>query len=142
MRTKITLVKFIFFLLLSMFVLFMSCGPSGLKFNGKPISFDRVGYFKGDNNVRYFTFYINTQETIDRNNIPEELLKLTKEHGSKQMNTGGRVTASFYYLERSKTPDITALTADKANDLAHEMKPIISVWIMPNGQINQFKNPE
>lgn len=142
MGTKMVLVKFAFILVIPMFVLLMACGQPDLKFNGKPISFDRVGYFKGDNNLRYFTFYINTQETVDRNNIPEELVKLTKEHGSKQMNTPGKVTASFYYLEKNKTPDITTLTANKANDLAHEMKPIISVWIMPNGQINQIKNPE
>ncbi len=58
------------------------------------------------------------------------------------MNTQGRVTASFYYLEKNNTPDITTLNAQNANDLAHEKKPIASVWIMPTGKINLIIKPE
>jgi len=65
-----------------------------------------------------------------------------KKHGSKQMNTSGRVTASFYYINKNSAPDITMLDSQKANDIAHERKPIASVWIMPTGRINLIKNPE
>lgn len=58
------------------------------------------------------------------------------------MNTSGQVTASFYYIDKSSVPDITTLNAQRANDIAHERKPIASVWIMPTGKINLIKNPE
>lgn len=123
-------------------IISFSCGQEELQFNGKPISFEQVGYFKGSNNLRYFTFNMRTEGNIDRNNIPKELLELTKKHGSKQMNTPGEITASFYYYGETQAPDITNLSAEEANSKAHEMKPVIAVWIMPNGQIHQLENPE
>ena len=128
-------------LILIPLLLFISCKEDSSKIKKKSITFDQVGYFKGDNNLRYYTFYLNTTDTIDRNNISEEIINSIKDHGSKQMNTTGQITASFYYLEKDKTPDITILDSAKANEVAHEMKPIMSVWIMPNGQINHFINP-
>ncbi|MDO9512071.1 MAG: hypothetical protein Q7J34_09950 [Bacteroidales bacterium] len=110
--------------------------------SGVNLNFEQVGYYKGDNNLRYFTFYVESSESLNANSISEDIFEALKKHGSKQMNTPGQVTASFYYIDRSATPDITSLTAQRANDIAHERKPIASVWIMPKGTINLIKNPE
>jgi hypothetical protein len=106
------------------------------------LSFEQVGYYKGESKLRYFTFYVSSAEPLKENNLPHDFLDNLKEHGSKQMNTSGQITASFYYLTRDSTPDITTLSADKANDIAHNRKPIVAVWIMPNGQINVIEKPE
>lgn len=106
------------------------------------LEFEQIGYMKGDNKLRYFTFYVKSKETLKYNSIPKSALREIKVHGSKRMNTSGQVTASFYYIDKASTPDITLLSAQEANDLAHERKPIASVWIMPNGQINLIENPE
>ncbi len=106
------------------------------------VSFDQVGYYKNEENyLRYKTFYINTSITIDRNNISDELLLLIEEHGSKQMHTDDAVTASFYYINKEDVPDITLMTAQQSNDIAHENNPLVTVWIMPNNDVNVFINP-
>lgn len=110
--------------------------------SGVTLDFEQIGYFKGDNNLRYFTFYVKTTEPLVTQSIPEEIYVELEKHGSKQMNTSGQVTASFYYIDRNSTPDITNLDAQRANDVAHEQKPIAAVWIMPTGKINLIKNPE
>jgi uncharacterized protein YxeA len=105
-------------------------------------NFEQVGYYKGDNKLRYFTFYVKSNESINPNSIPQDFINAVKDHGSNQTNTSGQITASFYYLDKANTPDITSLTASRANDLAHNKKPIIAVWIMPNGNVNLMENPE
>jgi hypothetical protein len=108
----------------------------------KSYNFEQVGYYKGDNKLRYFTFYVNSPETIKESAIPKDFLDAVREHGSEQTNTSGQITASFYYLDKNSTPDISTLSATKANDLAHNKKPIAAVWIMPNGQVNVIEKPE
>lgn len=98
-------------------------------------SFVQVGYFKGENNLRYYTFWV--KEPMKK----EQLLEEVKLHGSQQRNTSGQVTASFYYTSENEAPDITNLDAQTANEVAHENKPAVAVWIMPNGQINIIENP-
>ena len=110
--------------------------------SGITLNFEQIGYFKGDNNLRYFTFYVKSSEPLNAQSIPEDVFEELKKHGSNQMNTSGQITASFYYIDKNSTPDITTLDAQRANDVAHERKPIASVWIMPTGKINLIKNPE
>ena len=117
-----------------------SCGESSSK--KEKLSFEQIGYFKNNNKLRYFTFWIKPDSMINPNSISEKTYNAIKEHGSKQTNTSGKITTSFYYLDKGQTPDITLLSAQEANDLAHTKKPIAAVWIMPNGQINLIKNPE
>jgi len=104
-----------------------SCSGDGKTANSP---FEQVGYFKGENNLRYYTFWV--KETMKN----EQLLEAVKLHGSQQRNTSGQVTASFYYTSKNQAPDITNLDAETANEIAHEKKPAVAVWIMPNGQIN------
>ena len=106
------------------------------------LSFEQIGYYKNDSKLRYFTFWIESNTTIVPDSISDKIYNEIKEHGSKQMNTSGNITGSFYYLDKEKAPDITLLSAQEANDLAHNRKPIAVVWIMPNGQINFIKSPE
>ena len=123
------------------FIFFYSCGgPSDT--SSDKLNFEQVGYYKGDNKLRYFTFWVESDTIMNPVAIPSEFLKEIKAHGAKQMNTAGQITASFYYLDKKQVPDITTLDAQAANDLAHEQRPITSVWIMPNGQINLIENPE
>jgi hypothetical protein len=110
--------------------------------SGINIKFEQIGYFKADNKLRYFTFYVNSSEELRRDSVPQEVIDEIKEHGSNQMNTSGMATASFYYLIKEDAPNITGLDAQTANDIAHERNPIASVWIMPNGQVNFINNPE
>lgn len=110
--------------------------------SGRTLDFEQIGCYKGDNKLRYFTFYVKSSEPLDALSIPEDVFEELKKHGSKQMNTSGQVTASFYYIDKSSAPDITTLDAQRANDIAHERKPITSVWIMPTGKINLIKKPE
>jgi hypothetical protein len=130
-------------LIISLFLNF-SCGKTTkTKEKSKDkLSFEQIGYFKNDNKLRYFTFWINSNNQINPSSISEKSYNEIKEHGSKQTNTSGKITASFYYLDKEQTPDITMLSAQDANDLAHKKKPIVAVWKMPNGQINLIKNPE
>ena len=106
------------------------------------IEFEQVWYFKSNDNLRYFTFFINIKNIDSYTDLSEEIFSKIKEHGWKRMNTSWKVTASFYYTDRNNTPDITLLNSEDANNLAHEKKPIASVWIMPNGNINLIKSPE
>jgi len=112
---------------------------ASLGFGKGIVNFKRIGYMKV-NKLRYFTFNISTKIKFNREKIPNNIKNAIKKHGSKQMNTIGKITASFYYLKGA--PDVTLLTPMKANNLAHDKKPIISVWVMPNGQVNVFENPE
>jgi len=105
------------------------------------LNFEQVGYYKGDNKLRYFTFYVKHGYTVINDSLPDELRNRIEYHGSKQMHTDGRLTASFYYFDKQNAPDITLLSAQEANDVAHERKPIMSVWIMPTGSVNTFVNP-
>ena len=79
---------------------------------------------------------------INPDSVPSNILNEIKQLGSLRMNTDGRVTASFYYLDRNQVPDITLLNAQAANDIAHERKPIASVWVMPTGRVDLIENPE
>lgn len=45
-------------------------------------------------------------------------LQEMREHGARQMNTDGQITASFYY--HGGAPDMTMMSAQQANDTAHE----------------------
>lgn len=140
--------------LLSVLFLLFSCDSQSVNSSGsgsqnnstieKPLKadFKQIGYFKGDDRLRYFTFFVDYPKEVNRDSIPSDLLNQIKSHGSKQQNTAGKVTASFYYLDLGSTPDITNYNANRANDIAHEKKPIASVWIMPNGSINVFQNPQ
>jgi hypothetical protein len=106
------------------------------------VTFEQIGYLKTESKLRYFTFYINVEDSIARDSIPQYLKNAIREDGSAQMNTDGCVTASFYYLDKNQAPDITYLSPDQANTIAHERTPLASVWIMPNGQVNLIENPE
>lgn len=128
-------------LLITSLFLNLSCGETTSSSKDK-LSFEQIGYYKNDSKLRYFTFWIKSDSLINPNSISEKIYNEIKEHGSKQMNTSGKITASFYYLDKGQTPDITMLSAQGANDLAHKSKPIVAVWKMPNGQINLIKNPE
>ncbi len=128
-------------LLLSSLFLIFSCGETSTPSTDK-LSFEQIGYYKNDSKLRYFTFWIKSDSLLEPNLITEKIFSEIQEHGSKQSNTSGKITASFYYLDKRQTPDITLLSAQEANDLAHNKKPIAVVWIMPNGQINFIKNPE
>jgi hypothetical protein len=108
------------------------------------LEFDQVGYYKlpdKNNRLRYFTFNVFSNVTLNKDSIPDSVFEKIYQHGSKMMNTSGAITATFYYIEPNYAPDITLLNANTAPDVAHDRKPIASVWIMPNGQINFFKNP-
>jgi hypothetical protein len=109
---------------------------------GTNLNFEQIGYYKGEKKLRYFTFYVKSSESLSRDSLSEEIFEELKKHGSKQMNTSGQITASFYYLDRNSAPDITNLDAQRANDLAHDRKPVAAIWIMPSGQINLIKNTE
>lgn len=131
-------------LFLSSLFLIFSCGETSKneKKSKDNLTFEQIGYFKNDSKLRYFTFWVKSDSLINPNSISEKIYNKIKEHGSKQMNTSGKITASFYYLNKEQTPDITLLSAQKANDLAHNKKPIVAVWQMPNGQVNLIKNSE
>lgn len=132
------------FLVLFSLILVFSCGEnsSSVKNSKDNLTFEQIGYFKNSNKLRYFTFYVKSDSLINPNSINQNVFDEIEKHGSKQTNTSGEITASFYYLNKEQTPDITLLSAQEANDLAHNKKPIAAVWIMPNGQINFIKNPE
>ena len=85
---------------------------------------------------------MGSDSAINPDSISPNTTNEIKKHGSNRMNTAGEVTASFYYLDRNQVPDIPLLNAQTANDIAHERKPIASVWIMPTGQINLIEKPE
>ncbi|NEW85110.1 MAG: hypothetical protein GZ094_22475 [Mariniphaga sp.] len=127
--------------LLACLFLTFSCGETTTTSKDK-LSFEQIGYFKNDSKLRYFTFWVKSDSLIVPNSINEKIFNQIKEHGSKQTNTSGKITASFYYLDKGQTPDVTLLSAQEANDLAHNKKPIAAVWIMPNGEINLIENPE
>ncbi len=130
-------------LLASLFLVF-SCGEISKteRKSEDKLTFEQIGYYKNDSKLRYFTFWVKSNSVINPNSISEKIYNEIKEHGSKQMNTSGKITASFYYLTKEQAPDITLLSAQKANDLAHNKKPIVAIWKMPNGQVNLIKNPE
>lgn len=106
------------------------------------LAYHQVGYYKGENNLRYFTVFVggNDSSEIDTENM--DLLQDVRRHGSTQSNTKGQVTATFYYRDRASTPDITLLDAERANDAAHAARPFAAVWILPSGDINLIENPE
>ena len=123
-------------------LLFTACETKEIKTpSGINVDFEQIGYYKGENKLRYFTFYVKTSPSVNRSTISKEMLNEIKKHGSNRMNTSGQITASFYYFDRNSTPDITLQSAQRANDLAHEKKPIASVWIMPSGDINLIIDP-
>lgn len=106
------------------------------------IEFEQIGYFKNDQQ-RVFTFYINSTEIIDKNNIPEKLWSVIEEHGKKQMNTQGKNTQSFYYLSRTNAPDVTNMkTYEGAIDKASLNEPLALVYIMFNGDKGIIKKPK
>ena len=114
-------VKIILFILVSETLLLVSCGTANQDFK-------QVGYYKGAERHRIFTF---NSETLDINAI--------KEHGASQMNTSGRITWSFYY--RGNAPDITLLTFDGAYDRCLLRKPVAKVGILMNGKVVLVENP-
>jgi hypothetical protein len=57
----------------------------------------RVGYFKGNNKGRAFTYVLPKQYTKDQ----------IKAHALKQMNTPGKMTTVFYYESENKAIDPT-----------------------------------
>jgi len=124
-------------------VLFFSCSSGYKTDSGTELEFEMVGYFKADNNLRYYTFYVSTSEQFKNDSISEDILQVVKKHGGEQMNTAGEITTSFYYFDKDRVPDITfSSNADDALNIVYENKPDIAVWIMPNGQINAFIKPE
>ena len=128
-------------LLITSLFLNLSCGETASSSKDK-LSFEQIGYYKNDSKLRYFTFWVKSDSLINPNSISEKIYTEIEKHGSKQTNTSGKITASFYYLDKGQTPDITLFSAQESNDLAHNKKPIAAVWIMSNGQINFIKNPE
>ncbi|NOX47150.1 MAG: hypothetical protein GXO89_09260 [Chlorobi bacterium] len=59
--------------------------------SGINLNFEQIGYYKGENKLRYFTFYVNSSETLNPDSITEDVFEALKKHGSKQMNTSGQV---------------------------------------------------
>lgn len=105
---------------------------------------EAVGYFKKDG-LRYYTYNVQlikggiAQDTIV---LTPGVLELFKSHGEERMHTDGNVTASFYYLNQD-APNISVLESGQlANDMSHASMPIVSVWIMPTGDINVFEKPQ
>lgn len=137
--------KLLYFFMISFFLLMLGCDELVKEIEKQEktkVSFEEMGYFKS-NNLRYKTFFLTSKSISHKDSIPEGVILKIREHGSKQTNTSGNITASFYYLDRNKTPDISNLqNAEVANNMAHDNKPVIAVWIMPNGNINLLKNPE
>jgi hypothetical protein len=115
------------------------------------LKFTEVGYYKDKSKLRYYTVYIdflssnhNSKKplTIDRDSLPDYLLNQIKEHGSKKMHTDNSVTATFYYLNKENTPDITnSRNQTIANEIAHDHKPLVAVWKFSKDKINVIKNP-
>ena len=81
------------------FALLTGCGP--IEDDG----IEMVGYYKGDNKLRYMTFFVEGYADLDRRNIPADLKEKLVAHGSSQMHTEGRATAVFYYTEEGAAPD-------------------------------------
>ncbi|MDZ7846932.1 MAG: hypothetical protein U5L96_09245 [Owenweeksia sp.] len=107
------------------------------------VDFEQIGYWKGESKQRMFTFSIESTEQINSGSIPEELWSAIQEHGQKQMNTSGRNTMSYYYLNKQNTPDITTYsTYDGAYEKAMCAKPIAEVYIQFNGEKGINKNPK
>ena len=127
-----------------LFIMTYSCISNTNTTNNETSSFkfEQIGYFKKDQQ-RVFTFYINSTEIIDKNNVPEGLWRDIETHGKKQMNTQGKNTQSFYYLSHTKAPDVTQMkTYEGAIDRASENEPIALVYIMFNGDNGIVKNPK
>ena len=126
-------------LILSFSLLFLfSCGNSKkAEVENSIASFDKVGYFKSPNKLRYYTIHLKTSET----DVSQVLKDAVLEHGKKLMNTAGQTTVGFYYLQRENTPDITNLSASKANEVAHNHKPLFTVWNYGNGNVMLLENP-
>lgn len=104
--------------------------------------FEQVGYFKGSNNTRVYTFEIKTDENIIMGSVPNELWQLIETHGSNRMNTSGRNTQSFYYLSGTNIPDVTLSSDfDMAYEKAYEVQPLALVYIQFNGQKGLAKHP-
>jgi hypothetical protein len=139
-KTNHLLTLFIVFLFLAL--AYASGSEDNSSLDEPTVKFEQVGYYKGNNKLRYFTFYINSTEELLTDSIQADVFDAIKQHGANRMNTSGQVTASFYYINKESVPDITNLSADQANKLAHQRKPIASVWIMPSGEINLIKNPQ
>lgn len=106
------------------------------------VKFEQIGYFKSPDKLRYYTFYLDTDLDIENEDQYSELKTIVEKHGSELMNTSGKVTVGFYYTNKSNTPDITNYSAERANELAHEKKPLFSVWNYGNGQIKLIEKPE
>lgn len=105
--------------------------------------FEEIGYWKGNNKHRIFTFYIKSAENIQRDSIPKELWTAIKGHGEKRMNTSGKNTLSYYYLNKQNTPDVSSYkTYDGAYEKAMCANPIAEVFIQFNGEKGLIKNPE
>ncbi len=104
------------------------------------LEFEQIGYSFRRNNDRYFTFHIKSPRKLANEDM-SKFLEIVKEHGSKRRHTKGASTASFYYMKRENTPDITKMWASRATKKAHENKPIASVWINKEGECTLIKNP-
>lgn len=105
-------------------------------------TFKNIGYYKGKDNTRCLTYNIKTQEIIDKNNIPLDLINEATKHGLNESNTEGKLTVVFYYALPNSAPQITNLHHSEAMDVAHNHKPIIAVWQFGNGKHKVIFNPE
>lgn len=115
----------------------------GCSIENKKYNFDQIGYYKSENNLRVFTFYINTQEQLSKDSIPEELWTLINEHGRNRMHTQGVQTQSFYFLDKKKAPDVTMYPSfDKALNKAYDNKPLAVVYIDNYGKKGLIQNPD
>jgi len=105
------------------------------------VSFKQVGYFKSQSRFRVFTFYVKINSPIQKGNIPDEILTAIKQHGRRQMHTSGCITASFYYFNKSKTPDVTMETSyANAVNTAQSFKPAVFVLINPADEVTFGQN--
>jgi hypothetical protein len=110
-------------------------GESETKVTDKlSIEFEQIGYFKMNNN-RVFTYNIKTTEKVDKENAPKEFWDAVKKHGESQMNTSGKLTNSYYYLNDKKAPNITNMNDFfAANEKANDFSPVAVVYINPSGE--------
>jgi len=136
-RTNFFLQNIILFLSIFALLFIYSCTSENQKY-----SFEQIGYYKSDSRFRVFTFYIKTQEKINKDSIPEDMWSAIREHGKNQMHTEGTQTQSFYYLSKENTPDVTLLKSYKsAINTAYNQKPLAVVSIDITG-VNFVKKPE
>lgn len=110
------------------------------KYQTEKFKVEQIGYFK-ENNMRVFTYVISSEQNINRNNVPQELIDLMKKTGGSDMHTIGKITQTFFYID--KAPDITLIkTYPNAINKAFDNKPLAIYAKNMDGKISFDLNPK